>query len=166
MRRSEPTDPSAAGASASTPQRRIRLLLVDDHPVVRKGIGSCLARHAHLEIVGEAGDGAEALQKAKQLSPDMVLMDIDMPQMDGLTVTETLRREQPAVKVLVLSMHHNAEYVQRILQSGACGYVLKGASPEELVRAVDAVQAGDAFFSPEVARLALNQLVHGPGART
>ena len=140
---------------------RIKILLADDHPVVRRGIAFCLARHENLEILGEAADGREALRKAKELSPDIILMDIDMPHMNGLTVTETLRREMPQIKVLILSMHSNTEYVLRIIQSGARGYVLKGASPEELVKAIQIVNSGEAFFSSDVARVALNQFVRG-----
>jgi DNA-binding NarL/FixJ family response regulator len=136
-------------------------LLVDDHPVVRKGINSCLARHEHLQIVGEAADGVEALKKARELMPDIVLMDIDMPEKDGLEVTELLRKELPKIKVLILSMHSNTEYVMRIIQSGASGYILKEAPTEELVRAIDIINTGEAFFSPEVARAALNKYVRG-----
>jgi DNA-binding NarL/FixJ family response regulator len=142
-------------------KKRIKLLLVDDHPVVRKGINSCLARHEHLQIVGEAADGVEALKKARELMPDIVLMDIDMPQKDGLEVTELLRKELPKIKVLILSMHSNTEYVMRIIQSGASGYILKEAPTEELVRAIDIINTGEAFFSPEVARAALNKYVRG-----
>jgi DNA-binding NarL/FixJ family response regulator len=142
-------------------KRRIKLLLVDDHPIVRKGISSCLARHAHLQIIGEAADGQEALSKVRELMPDIVLMDIDMPHMNGLQVTEVLRKEIPKIKVLILSMHSNTDYVMRIIQSGASGYVLKEAPTEELVRAIEIVNGGEAFFSPEVARAALNKYVHG-----
>ncbi len=144
-------------------KNRIKLLLVDDHPVVRRGISSCLARQERLSIVGEAGDGIEAVRKAKELAPDIVLMDIDMPHMDGLAVTEVLRKELPNIKVLILSMHSNTDYVLRIIQSGARGYVLKEASPEELVRAIETVESGESFFSPDIARVALNQFVRGPG---
>ena len=143
--------------------RHIKLLLVDDHPVVRKGISACLARHQHLVIVGEAADGLEAVAKAKALLPDIVLLDIDMPNMTGLAATEVLRQELPQVKVLVLSMHQRAEYLLRILQSGARGYVLKAASSEELLKAIETVSAGEVFFSPEIAHLALNQFVQGNG---
>src|SRR5215468_6316324 len=105
----------------------IKLLLVDDHPVVRKGIGSCLAKFPNLQIVGEAADGNEALRKAKELNPDIVLMDVDMPEMDGLAVTQVLKKDMPQVKVLILSMHRQTESVLRVLQSGALGYVLKDA---------------------------------------
>src|SRR5213593_3543053 len=95
---------------------RIKLLLVDDHPVVRRGISSCLAREERLTIVGEAADGLEAIRKAKELLPDIILMDIDMPLMNGLEATKLLRRELPNVKVLILSMHSNTDYVLRIIQ--------------------------------------------------
>ncbi|MSU57415.1 MAG: response regulator transcription factor [Pedosphaera sp.] len=145
-------------------KNRIKLLVVDDHPIVRKGISQCLAKHEHLEIIGEAGDGREAVRKARELQPDLLLMDINMPQMSGLAVTELLRREMPKIKVLILSMHGNTDYVLRILQSGARGYVLKDAAPEELVRAIELVQSGEAYFSNDVARTALNQFVRGNAA--
>lgn len=124
-----------------------------------------LARDAQFEIVGEAGDGRQALALARTLQPDVVLMDIDMPHLSGLAVTDLLRQELPHIKVLVLSMHGNPEYVMRILRSGARGYALKAVSPEELIRGITTVYAGESFFSPDVARLALNQFVRqtGPG---
>lgn len=152
---------SAAESRTSQMKKQIRIMLVDDHPVVRKGLASCLAQNPNIQIVGEAADGQEALARAKQLSPDIVVMDIDMPQMDGLAVTEVLRKELPAVKVLIMSMHRHTEYVLRILQSGARGYVLKDATPEELVKAIETVNTGEPFFSRDVARLALNQFVRG-----
>jgi two-component system nitrate/nitrite response regulator NarL len=139
----------------------IRILVVDDHPVVRRGISSCLTKQPGLEIVGEAGDGREAVRKARDLQPDLMLMDINMPQMSGLAVAELLRRELPKIKVLILSMHGNTDYVLRILQSGARGYVLKDAPPEELVRAIEIVHNGETYFSADVARVALNQFVRG-----
>src|SRR6185437_13225611 len=153
---------SIAGAKPAAPAKpRIKVMLDDDHPVVRKGVSSCLARHEHLQIVAEASDGREAVAKARQLLPNVILMDIDMPHMNGLAVTELLRKELPEIKVLILSMHSNTDYVMRIIQSGARGYVLKEAPTEELVRAVDAVHSGEAFFSPEGAHAALNRFVRG-----
>jgi DNA-binding NarL/FixJ family response regulator len=154
---------ACANGATSKARGRIRVLLVDDHPIVRKGLGSCLARHEHLVIAGEAGDGLEALAKARELLPDVVLLDIDMPSLSGLDVSEVLRKELPQVKVLVLSMYQRAEYLHRILQSGAQGYVLKEAAPEELVKAIETVNAGEAYFSPEIARLALNRFIQGNG---
>lgn len=140
---------------------QIRLLIADDHPIVRHGIRMCLARQEWIQIVGEAGDGREALTRTREFKPDLVLMDIDMPQMNGLAVTDLLRREMPQVKVLILSMCSNSEYALRIIQCGARGFVLKEAPPEEIVRAIEAVHAGTAYFSPDVARVALNQVVRG-----
>jgi two-component system, NarL family, nitrate/nitrite response regulator NarL len=146
-----------------TMKKRIKILLVDDHPVVRKGIASCLAQHDHIQILGEAADGREALRKAREMIPDIMLMDIDMPHMNGLAVTDLLRKELPKVKVLILSMHSNTDYILRIIQSGARGYVLKDAGTEELLRAIESINNGEAFFSPEIARAALNQYVKGSG---
>lgn len=140
---------------------QIRLLIVDDHPVVRRGIRMSLAQSANIQIVGEASDGREALTKAHELKPDVILMDIDMPQMNGLAVTDLLRREMPEVKVLILSTYSNSDYVMRIIQCGARGFVLKEAAAEEVVQAIEAVQGGATHFSPDVARVALNQVVRG-----
>lgn len=148
---------------ARTLKGRIKVMLADDHPVVRKGIASFLASQPHLVIVGEAADGQEALCKARELVPDLLLMDVEMPRMDGLAVTEVLRKELPQVKVLIFSMHRNTEYVLRILQSGARGYVLKDSTPDSLIQAIETVYSGEAFFSPDVARVALNQFVRGGG---
>lgn len=144
-------------------KKKIRLLLVDDHPVVRKGIRSCLVSLENLEIVGEAVDGQEAIAKVKELSPEVVLMDIDMPKMSGLEATRQLRKDFPAVRVLILSVHSNKQYVLQIIQSGAQGYVLKDASPADLVRAIEAVSGGEAFFSPDVSQIVLNQYLAEAG---
>lgn len=143
------------------PSKPIRLLLADDHPVVRKGISSCLSRMEHLQVVGEAADGREALKMAHELVPDIVLMDIDMPHLNGLGATQTLQKELPQIKVLVLTMYSNPDYVGRILQSGARGYVLKEAPTEELVKAIETVNSGGTYFSSEIAKKALNQFVRG-----
>jgi two-component system, NarL family, nitrate/nitrite response regulator NarL len=149
------------GAAKPGPKRNqpIRLLLVDDHPVVREGLGLCLAAHQKFEIVGQASDGEAALRKARQLLPDIIVMDIEMPQMNGLAVTELLCKELPQIKVLLLSMHSSADCILRIVQSGARGYLLKTAASEELVEAIETVNDGETFFSSDVARLALRQLV-------
>lgn len=146
-------------------KRRIKLLLVDDHPIVRHGISNCLAQQEHITIVGEASDGVEAIRKANELLPDMILMDIEMPLMNGFAATELLRLELPNVKVLILSMHRNSNYVLRIIQSGARGYVLKEASLEELMHAIETVNSDKTFFSPKVSSIALNQSVGRSGNR-
>lgn len=157
-----PISPSN-GRSPRLPEstRAVRLLLVDDHPVVRKGIASCLSRVQHLHVVGEAGDGQEALAKARELAPDLVLMDVDMPKMSGLMVCELLHKELPGVRVLFLSMHADADCVMKILQTGASGHVLKDATPEELTQAIETVARGETYFSADVAKLALHQFVRG-----
>jgi DNA-binding NarL/FixJ family response regulator len=150
---------------ASVTKQKIKILVADDHPVVRRGLQACLAREGRLKIVGEAADGDEALRKTHELAPDVVLMDVNMPRMDGLAVTEVLRKEAPEVKVLVLSMHNNQEFIFRIIQAGAHGYVSKEAPPEELLRAIESVFAGEPFFTPEIAKAALNQLVTSGGKK-
>ncbi len=148
-----------AAQGAHPPKQTIRVLLADDHPIVRKGLAEVLSRQPHLTVVGEAEDGRQAVQKARELRPDLVLMDIDMPNMNGFTAAETLRAEQPRTRVILVSMYNNPEYVRRIMQAGARGYVLKSSPLEELLQAVELVQSGEVFFSPAVARLALNQFV-------
>jgi two-component system, NarL family, nitrate/nitrite response regulator NarL len=160
---SQPATRTGGAAASLDSGRRIRVLLVDDHPVVRRGISACLARHAHLEVVGEAGDGHEGLRRARELSPDVVLMDIDMPEMNGLAATQLLHKERPQIKVLILSMHDQTDYVLRILQSGARGYVLKSAPIDELLAAIEKIYSGQSFFSTEIAHAALNQFVQGRG---
>ncbi|MBI5799483.1 MAG: response regulator transcription factor [Verrucomicrobia bacterium] len=138
--------------------RRIRLLLVDDHPVLREGLRSCFSRLPQLLIVGEAASGEDALRQARRLKPDVVLMDINMPGMNGLVATARMRKLAPGAKVLILSVHENREYVAEVARSGARGYILKDASPAELVRAIEAVHRGGGFFSPSVAAAMLKSL--------
>lgn len=140
---------------------QIKVLLVDDHPIVRRGLAMCLGQQTNISILGEASDGREALNKVRELKPEIVLMDIDMPQMNGLAVTDLLRREMPEIKVLILSMIANTDYVMRIIQCGARGFVIKEAPTEELIRAIETIHAGGSHFSPEVARVALNHVVRG-----
>lgn len=149
----------------SATKQRIRILVADDHPVVRKGLQSCLARQERLRIVGEAANGDEALQKCRELMPDVVLMDISMPRMNGLAVTEVLRKEAPNLKVLILSVHSNRDYIFRVIQAGAHGYVSKEAPPEELLRAIESVFSGEPFFSEEIARAALSQFISNGGKK-
>jgi two-component system nitrate/nitrite response regulator NarL len=150
---------------ASAKKEKIKVLIADDHPVVRKGLQSCLSKQDRLKVVGEASDGDEALLRIRETAPHVVLLDISMPRMDGLTVTQQLRKELPDIKVLILSAHNTREYIFRIIQSGAHGYVSKEAKPEELMRAIESVYQGEPFFSPEIARAALNQLVNSGGKK-
>lgn len=119
-----------------------------------------LSNHPRIEVSGEARDGQEALAKAKELKPDILLVDIEMPQMNGFVVVEILQKELPRVRAIYLSGHSGEECLPRILQSGARGYLTKRVSPEELVEAIEAVSLGRTHFGPEVARLALAQMVN------
>lgn len=164
--------PSSADArvdlSPSKPggKRIVRVLLADDHPVVRWGLSCCLAPHEHLVVIGEAADGLEALRKSKELCPDVVLMDVDMPQLNGLAATEILHREHPEVKVLLFSMHSYKGHLSRILQSGARGFVLKDIKPSELVGAITRIAAGETCFSPDAAHHALSHFAHNRGGNS
>lgn len=130
-------------------KQKISLLIADDHPVVRKGLHLCLDRHSQLQIIGEAADGNETLGKIKQLGPDVVLMDINMPGLNGLEVTQELRRLGLSVKVLILSVHSDRDYMSKIMLAGAQGCISKNASPEELVEALELVHGGETYFPEE-----------------
>ena len=143
--------------------KKIRLLLVDDHPIVLEGIRSLLGDQDNMEVVGEASDGEEAIGKAKKLAPDIVLMDVSMPGMSGLKATEILGKTSPQIKVLALTMHDSKEYALSIVRSGAKGYILKDASPLELIRAVELVYGGDSYFSSRVSQFLLNDYVKEVG---
>ena len=138
---------------------KIRVLLADDHLIVRQGIRSTFQNHSFVTIIDDAGNGTEAVARARKLSPDVVLMDINMPGMNGLEATAVLRKEMPSVKVVVLTVHDTREYVAEILRSGAKGYVLKDASPDELARAIQSVHLGHAFFSPAISRIVLDDFL-------
>jgi DNA-binding NarL/FixJ family response regulator len=143
-------------------ESKIKLLLVDDHALVREGIRSSLLRHPSIQIAGEAADGNEAVRKAKRLCPDVVLMDLNMPGMSGLEATPLIRKHCPDTRVIALTVHDNKEYLFRILRSGASGYVLKDTSPDELFKAIEAVSQGQAFFSPRISNILLQDVALKP----
>lgn len=130
---------------------KIRILIVDDHAMLRDGIRALLDLHDDIEIVGEASEGREAIEKVIELSPDVVVMDIAMPGMDGLEATRRLRKKHPHVKVLVLTQHDNREYVLSAIKAGAAGYVPKRGLGSELVTAIRAVYSGNSFLYPSAA---------------
>ncbi|MFD9792259.1 response regulator [Streptomyces sp. NPDC059070] len=142
----------------------IRLLVVDDDPLVRAGLSFMLGGSDDLEIVGEASDGSQVAALVDRLRPDVVLMDIRMPTVDGLTATEALRARPDAPEVLVLTTFHADDQVVRALRAGAAGFVLKDTAPAEIVAAVRRVAAGEPVLSPAVTRQLMRQVAHAPEA--
>jgi len=141
----------------------IKLLIADDHPVVRDGLSSMFARDPEFEVLGEAADGAEAVRLAQALKPDVVLMDLRMPGMDGVTAITELARRGVAVRVLVLTTYDTDSHVLPAIEAGATGYLLKDAPRDELLRAVRSAAQGDAVLSPSVAARLMNRF-RAPGA--
>jgi len=137
--------------------KKITVLLADDHRILREGIRSLLEKEPDIEVVAEASEGGEAVAKAQQLSPDLVLMDITMPGMNGLEATRQIKALKPGVKVLILTMHESNQYISQFLRSGASGYVLKDTAAQELVGAIRAVNQGDAFLYPSIARMLVEE---------
>lgn len=131
---------------------KIRVLVVDDHAIVRQGICALLGAEPDVEVIGEADDGPAAITKAAELRPDIVLMDIAMPTLNGLEATREIKAHNPDIQVLALTVHDSSEYFFRILEAGASGYVLKGSTSNELVSALRAVYRGGVFLDPLVAK--------------
>lgn len=142
----------------------IRVLVADDHVVMREGICLLLEDEPDIEVVGQASNGQEAWEKARELKPDVVLMDITMPGMSGLEATRQLRTALPEIQVLVLTMHEGDEFFFRMLQVGASGYVLKGASSDELLSAIRAVHRGGVYLYPTMARKLLTDYLSRPSS--
>jgi len=130
----------------------IRVLIADDHVIVREGLRVLLEAEPDIEVIGEAAEGQEAVDKTIELTPDVVLMDITMPGMNGMEATRLIKTHSPDVKVLALTMHENDEYFFQILNAGASGYVVKGGSSRELITALRAVWRGDVFLYPSMAK--------------
>lgn len=143
--------------------KAIRVLLADDHTLIRAGIRELLQGLSGVEVAGEAGDGHEALQLVETLQPDVVLLDIGMPGLNGLEVAARLARLHPAMRVLILSMHMSEEYVLQALRAGAAGYLLKGAAVAELELAVRAVARGETYLSPSVSKSVVDEYVRRTG---
>lgn len=142
---------------------RLRVLLVDDHALVRAGIRSLLQELPDVEVVAEAGDGAQALQIAEREQPDVVLMDIAMKGMNGLEAAAKLRERQPGVKVVILSMHTSEEYVLLALRAGAAAYLIKDAATAELALVLDSVMRGETYLSPAISRQVVDGYVQRVG---
>ena len=140
----------------------IRVLVVDDHLVVRKGIRALLATELDIEVVGEARDGVEAVSEADRLHPDVILMDLVMPQMDGIAAIEQILSSQQAARILVLTSFDADDKVFPAIRAGALGYTLKDFGPAELVRAIQRVYRGESSLHPTIARRVLQELAHPP----
>ncbi|MBI2170604.1 MAG: response regulator transcription factor [Chloroflexi bacterium] len=130
----------------------IRLLVADDHTLFRRGIVGLLTAQADMEVVGEVGRGEEAVREAIEVSPDVVLMDIGMPGMNGLDATKEIRKQAPKVQVLMLTMHDREDYLFQALRAGAAGYVLKGADVQDLLSAIRSVNSGEVYLYPTVTK--------------
>lgn len=138
---------------------KYRVLLGDDHALVRHGLRKILEERGACDVVAEVGDGREAIRLALDLTPDVAVLDVGMPLLNGIDATEQIVRRVPATRVLILSMHSEEAYVTRAIQAGATGYLLKDSAGKELLQAVASVAAGDAFFSPAIARVMLDDYV-------
>jgi len=136
-----------------TQNRKIRVLLADDHAVLRAGLRALINAEPDMEVVGEAGDGVEAVERTRELQPDVVVMDIAMPRLNGLEATQRIAESGLHAKVLVLTMHSEEQYLLQVLQSGGAGYVLKRSADTELMEAIRTVHRGEAFLYPSATKL-------------
>ncbi len=142
----------------------IRVLLADDHSVVRKGVREFLEEEPDIEVVGEAGDGLQAVELAATLRPDVVVMDIKMPGLSGVEATKRIRKDAPGVRVLALTAYDDDPYIFGLLEAGAAGYVLKTAESRELIRAIRAVAAGQSAVDPAIAPRLIARVTHPTGS--
>lgn len=138
---------------------KLRLLLGDDHTLFRHGLRKILEERPEWEVIAEVGDGREAVRKCLALKPDVAVLDVAMPMLNGIDATQQIVRKVPETRVLVLSMHSDEAYVTRALQAGATGYMLKDSAGKDLLKGIASVAAGQAYFSPAIARLMLDDYV-------
>ena len=136
-------------------EKKVRVLIADDHKIVREGLRILLEEHGEIEIVGEASNGEEAVEFSKELSPEIVIMDIAMPLLDGLEATSHIKQANPDTNVLALTMYTTEEYVLQMLKAGASGYLVKTSATADLLAAIKAVQEGEVFLSPSVSHVVL-----------
>lgn len=140
---------------------KVRVLIADDHALVREGISALLSHYDDVTVVGLASDGKEAVQKALELKPDIVLMDIAMPGLGGMEATLEIKKQQPGIKILVLSQYEDKEYVTRFLKAGVSGYIIKKAIGSELIDAIRAVSRGDKYLHPSITANVVESLIEG-----
>ena len=137
----------------------ITILLADDHDVVRRGMKMLLEDEEGIQVVGEALDGLDAIEKVKMLMPNVVILDLTMPKMNGIEAAKILSEEYPEVKILIFSMHHNKEYIVKSVENGANGYLLKDTGKDELLRAIKVVSEGRKYFPPEISEVIIDELL-------
>lgn len=142
---------------------KIRILLVDDHAVLRQGTRNLLEKEPDLEVVAEAGDGEEAIKLAGELVPDVVLMDIAMPNVDGIAATRQIKEEHPEINVLILTAYDDDQFIFKLLEAGAAGYILKNVHSHELIAVVRAVHHGESVLHPRIARKVLDRFLPSSG---
>ena len=140
---------------------KLRIVVADDHTLVRAGLVTLMSRMQDVEVAGEAADGRAALKLVKELQPDIAILDISMPQLNGLDTAEKIKEASPKTKVIILSMHANEEYVAQALKAGAAGYLLKDAATTELDMAIKVVAQGQFYLSPSISRQVVDNLLHG-----
>ena len=143
---------------------KIKILLVDDHKILRDGICSIVKGYKDMEVIGEAADGKTALRLVDELSPEVVIMDISMPDLNGIDATRRIIADHPKIKVIALSMHHDKQFVSEIFKAGASGYLLKDCAFDELEHAVRIVMDGKTYINPQIASLVIESLVSQPQA--
>jgi two-component system response regulator NreC len=146
--------------------KKIKVILADDHTIVRKGLRSLLDIEKNIKVIGEAENGRETIKKVALLKPDVVIMDIAMPLLNGLEATRKIKKNFPHIKVLVLSVHADEEYIFQALKAGASGYLLKNAAPNELVSAVEAAYSDESFLSPSVSKKVIKEYIRKAAATT
>jgi len=140
--------------------KKVRILLADDHTVMRAGLRALLERQPNLEVVGEAENGRQTVELASSHVPDVVVMDIAMPNLNGVEATRRMVSKQPTISVVILSMYSDESYVMRALEAGARAYLLKDSAVTDLIRAIEAVSQGKSFFSPRISRILAEEYVH------
>ncbi len=141
--------------------QKYRVVIVEDHAIIREGLRSLLSSESDFEIVGEAEDGRSAIHCVSKLKPDLVLTDLSMPRMDGLDMIEAIKKSQPQVKLIVLTVHRTDEYIQTALKAGADGYILKDSNYSELITAARSVLKGKRYLSPEISGNLIQAYLHG-----